>query len=113
VVAFEKSLLLEHAKLLQRELRVAKKLQLWVAPPNSEVRVAQRQVPLRSLASVKLDADALGPDDVGFAPEQYTAEDQKGFYVRLPPDGIPVTESDVRIVPPEELESMNIQGLNK
>ena len=112
-VLAQKRLVLEHAKLLQRELKAAKKLQLWVAPPNSEVRVAQRQVPLRSLADVKFDAGALSPDDVGFAPEQYTAEDRDGFYVRLPPNGIPVTESDVRIVPPEELETMNIQGLNK
>ena len=113
----QKRLVFEHAKLLQRELKSAKRLQLWVAPPNSEVRVAQHQVPLRGLTTgeVKLDASVLGEDDVGFLPEQYTVEDQNahqnGFFVRLPPDGIPVEANNVRVVPPEELESMNIQSL--
>ena len=44
----------------------------------------------------------LSMDNVGFLPEQYTAEDGKGFYVRLNPDGTPTEESKIKIVSPEE-----------
>ena len=49
-VVVQKRHVLEHAKLLQpRELGVGKPtLELWCAPPNSEVKVAQRQQALRA-----------------------------------------------------------------
>ena len=33
---------------------------------------------------------------------EYTAEDGKGFHVRLPPDGQPSEKSSVKIISPEE-----------
>lgn len=105
-VVKQKRLVLEHAKLLQpREFaRTKANLELWSAPPNSEVSVSQRQQGLRRLDELSKDEalKSLEMSDVGFLPEQYTAEDGKGFYVRLPPDGQPDTASTVRIVSPEE-----------
>ena len=103
----QKRLVFEHAKLLQpREMgglkgSKPKELELWCAAANSEVSVAQRQQGLRALDTLKPDG-ALSMEDVGFLPEQYTAEDGKGFYVRLPPNGQPEGESKVKIVSPEE-----------
>lgn len=102
-VVKQKRLVFEHAKLLQPRL-LGKKgavLELWCAPANTEVSVAQRQIPLRGLDGLK-PAPELSMDNVGFLPEQYTAEDGKGFYVRLNPDGTPAEESKIKIVSPEE-----------
>lgn len=85
-------------------LRVSRSIrQLWCAPPNSEMKVAQRQQALRRLDGLRAGVDGTAPltiDDCGFLPEQYTAEDQKGFYVRLPPDGVPREENRVQIMSP-------------
>jgi len=106
-VVVQKRHVLEHAKLLQpRELGVGKPtLELWCAPPNSEVKVAQRQQALRRLDGLKPGVDGLPSltlTDVGFLPEQYDAESGKGFYVRLPPDGVPLGESEVKIMSPAQ-----------
>jgi len=98
----QKRLVLEHAKLLQpRVLGSAKDLEVWTAPPNSEMRVAQRQQGLRPLAGLKAPP-TLGMDECGFLPEQYTAEDREGFYVRLPADGQPDADSSVKVLSPEQ-----------
>jgi hypothetical protein len=105
-VVLQKRLVLEHAKLLQpRQLGRAKgKLELWCAPPNSEVAVAQRQQGLRHLDGIRKPLeDELSLEDVGFLPEQYTAEDGQGFYARLSADGQPMGgESSVKIISPQE-----------
>lgn len=102
----QKRLVLEHAKLLQPlELGRSKALELWCAPPNSEMAVAQKQQALRPLDGLKPGVDgspALSMADCGFLPEQYTAEDRNGFYVKLPPDGVPEAESKVKIMSPAE-----------
>lgn len=67
------------------------------------MKVAQRQQALRRLDGLRAGVDGTAPltiDDCGFLPEQYTAEDQKGFYVRLPPDGVPREENRVQIMSP-------------
>ena len=85
-------------------LRVSRSVrQLWCAPPNSEMKVAQRQQALRRLDGLRAGVDGTAPlsiDECGFLPEQYSAEDQKGFYVRLPPDGVPREENRVQIMSP-------------
>ena len=69
-VVVQKRLVLEHAKLLQGELKRAKgKLLAWCAPANTEVAVAQRQQGLRSLVDIKA-RDLLSMEDCGFMPEQ-------------------------------------------
>jgi len=104
----QKRLVLEHAKVLQpRHLGRAKgQLELWCAPANSEMRVAQRQQELRRLGLSQSEVADIGHEDVGYLPEQYNKEDTgpggTGFYVRLPPDGKPNASSSVRIVSPEE-----------
>ena len=71
----QKRLVFEHAKLLQpRELgglkgMKPKDLELWCAPPNSEISVAQRMQGLRSLNDMK-PVDELTMEDVGFLPER-------------------------------------------
>jgi len=102
----QKRLVLEHAKMLQpRDLGRSKQLELWCAPPNSEVAVAQRQQALRRLDGIKLgqgEVPALAMVDCGFLPEQYDAESGKGFYVRLPADGIPISENAVKVMSPAQ-----------
>ncbi|KAL1525449.1 hypothetical protein AB1Y20_020306 [Prymnesium parvum] len=107
-VVVQKRLILEHAKLLQQELALAKELQLWTAPRNSEIKVAERRQPLQSAASVRVTKDlitaALDGPQVGFEPEQYeNARD--GFFVRLQDDGTPPEGSTVypRYVTPDSL----------
>jgi len=98
----QKRLVLEHAKLLQpRVLGTDKALEIWTAPPNSEMRVAQRQQGLRPLVGLKAPP-TLNMDQCGFLPEQYTAEDREGFYVRLPADGQPNADSSVKVLSPEQ-----------
>ena len=108
-VLAQKRLILEHAKLLQRELKEAAALELWWAPPNTEVAVARRQQQLHGMEGLRLsEAQRSSPDDCcGFSPEVYTAEDRKGFYVKLPADGVPLDGSEVqtRFVTPEEATS--------
>ena len=101
-VVVQKRLVLEHAKLLQpRHLGRASALELWCAPPNTEVSVAQHKQGLRRLDG--LDKAGCSMEDTGFLPEQYTKEDGNGFYVVLPPDGQPTgDETRVKIVSPEE-----------
>lgn len=102
-VVKQKRLVLEHAKLLQPRTLGKRDavLELWCAPPNTEVAVSQRQLSLRALDALKPGSE-LAKTDVGFLPEQYTVEDGKGFYVRLNPDGTPAEESSVKIISPEE-----------
>ena len=52
-VLVQKRIILEHAKRLQRELAAARTLQLWTAPANTEVAVAQRKQPLTSLSGLR------------------------------------------------------------
>ena len=111
----QKRLVFEHSKLLQLELKTARELQLWCAPGNTEMRVAQKQQGLRPLdgSAVPHARDALTLAECGFMPEQYdkaNGEREQGFYVRLPPDGQPVGKSDVKVVSPEELEEMRVSG---
>lgn len=107
-VILQKRLIFEHAKLLQLELRMAKELQLWTAPINTEVRVAEHRQPLTSVDDVRVPKDvraaALDGPRVGFEPEQY-ADEKMGFYVRLQEDGSPAPGSEVqtRFVTPENL----------
>ena len=68
----------------------ATSLELWCAPANSEMRVAQKQQGLRPLDGVKVVRDALPMDACGFMPEQYekaNGEREQGFYVRLDAEG--------------------------
>ena len=74
--------ILEHAKLLQAELRLSKRLELWYAPGNTEVPVAQYQQDLTACRTGKIieevhEAEALKSGAAGFEPEQY-AEEEKG-----------------------------------
>ena len=75
-VAFQKRVILEHAKVLQPiNIGKSKRLQLWAAPYGTEIQVAEHKQPLSSIDSVKVNQDAqaqslLGPS-VGFEPEQY------------------------------------------
>ena len=82
----QKRIILEHAKLLQRELAIAKELQLWTAPRNTEISVAERRQSLTSVDDVRVSkaliAEALEGPKVGFEPEQYQ-DASVGFYVRL------------------------------
>ena len=107
----QKRLVLEHAKLLQPlDLGRSKTLEMWCAPANTEVSVAQKQQALRSLQGLKVPDAGVGAltlADVGFLPEQYDKEN-KGFYVKLPNDGIPVEESKVKIVSPQEAEATGL-----
>jgi hypothetical protein len=111
-VSIQKRVILEHAKLLQSELRLARTLNLWTAPPNTEVEVAQHKQPLTRASSCKdteLMAKALFGPDVGFEPEQYVNE-AKGFYVKLKDDGTPYLDVKPNIVSPEEFEQMNLDS---
>ena len=111
----QKRLCLEHAKLLKLELRTAKTLQLWCAPGNTEMKVAQKMIGLRPLDGLKGAREALPLDECGFMPEQYekaNGEMEQGFYVRLPDDGQPAKGevSSVKVMSPEELEEMQNLG---
>jgi len=110
----QKRIILEHAKLLQKEVRMAKALTLWTAPSNSEVSVAQHQQALTQVPSVgdeDLVAKALAGPLVGFEPEQYL-NGNLGFYVKLQPDGkIPVGSTvNAQIVSPQELDQLSAAG---
>ena len=110
----QKRLVLEHAKLLQLELRMAPALELWCAPLNSEMRVAQKQQGLRRLDGLSGARDALSMDACGFLPEQNVkdnGEKETGFYVRLPPDGQPLEASEVKVVSPTEFEKLKESGV--
>lgn len=115
-VVLQKRVVLEHAKLLQKELEVAKELQLWTAPRNTEIKVAERRQALSSLADVRVSkellATALDGPQVGFEPEQYQ-DAAAGFYVRLQDDGTPAAGSEInpRYVSPEMLgEELSKEG---
>ena len=110
----QKRLVLEHSKLLQLSLKTAKDLQMWCAPGNSEMKVAQKLESLRPLDGIKGARDALPMDACGFEPEQYkkaNGEVEQGFYVRLDDNGQPKGESHVKVVPPEKLEEMRATGM--
>ena len=107
----QKRLVLEHSKLLQLSLKTAKELQLWCAPANTEMRVAQKLQGLRALDGVRGVRDDLSMDAVGFLPEQYekaNGEVEQGFYVRLPDDGQPPegSGSAVKVMTPDEAMEM-------
>ena len=112
--AVQKRIIFEHAKLLQTELRRSSTLQLWIAPPNTELEVAKHQITLapgaRGLKEA-LISSALGATQVGFDPEQYLDE-AKGFYVRLEDDGRPAEGSQTapKIVSPEELSNLKLSN---
>ena len=78
----QKRLVLEHAKALVRELQLATvPLQMWVAPPNTEMRVAQKMQGLRRV-DVLRRPETLAVDDCGYDPETWT-DPKLGFKVRL------------------------------
>ena len=116
----QKRLVLEHGKLLQRELKSAKTLQMWIAPGGTEMKVAQKQQALRNLDGLKAKSVDLEMASCGFMPEQYekaNGEVEKGFYVRLPDDGVPLEpeefggeNSRVRVVTPDEAAAMGMLG---
>ena len=88
----QKRLVLEHAKALVRELAMTTApLQMWVAPANTEMRVAQKYEGLRRVDQLK--RGALSADDCGYDPEHWT-DPRLGFKVRLP--GGPFTLSRTR-----------------
>jgi len=104
-VLLQKRVVLSHARLLQPELeqlhQLGKPLQLWTAPANSEMSVAQRRQRLTSLQGIKLDpgmrdAAAAGQVIAGFEPEQTDEAAPSGFFVRLPPDGVPTEALEVK-----------------
>ena len=110
--SIQKRVIFEHAKLLQKEIRMGKTLTLWSAPPNTEVLVAQHKQNLSPVATEtdkELVMRALVGPSVGFEPEQYLNE-AKGFFVRLQPDGTPAEGSEInaKIVAPHELEGMDL-----
>lgn len=109
-VLLQKRLVLEHAKKLQRELAEAKQLQLWTAPSGTEVMVAQRKQALDCLDGARAAEGLAAAARVGFEPEQYDAENKKGFYVVLPDDGVPLegTQIETRFVAPDELEGLDL-----
>ena len=79
----QKRLVLEHAKALVRELAMTTApLQMWVAPANTEMRVAQKFEGLRRVDQLK--RGALSVDDCGYDPETWT-DPKLGFKVRLDP----------------------------
>lgn len=104
-VLAQKRLILEHARLLRPELeqqhRLGKALQLWTAPANTELIVAQRKQALTPLHRLKLDPDlrsaaAAGQAVAGFQPEELDESSPDGFYVRLPDDGVPTEALGVK-----------------
>ena len=108
----QKRLVLEHAKALVRELAMTTApLQMWVAPANTEMRVAQKYEGLRRVDQLK--RGALSADDCGYEPEHWT-DPRLGFKVRLGDDGQPVGgPTPAKIVAAEELqdgvESMKLE----
>lgn len=108
-VLAQKRAILEHAKLLVGELRLAKTpLQLWAAPPNSEMAVAQKQQALRRLDGLPKPDQPLTLTECGFEPEQYL-DPAQGFYVRLGDDGAPTSGPiHPKIVSAEELAEMKL-----
>lgn len=84
-VVVQKRLVLEHAKLLQpRELGGASKLELWAAPPNSEISVAQHKQGLRPLDGLKAGPD-LTMEDVCCTRAHTRA---RALCTREPPPGL-------------------------
>lgn len=57
-IATQKRLIFEHGKLLQLELKVASELEIWRAPGNSEVSVAQHQYGLTAVEMAPLRDEA-------------------------------------------------------
>eukprot|EP00618_Florenciella_parvula_P032255 CAMPEP_0119526318 /NCGR_PEP_ID=MMETSP1344-20130328/40954_1 /TAXON_ID=236787 /ORGANISM="Florenciella parvula, Strain CCMP2471" /LENGTH=353 /DNA_ID=CAMNT_0007565285 /DNA_START=9 /DNA_END=1071 /DNA_ORIENTATION=+ len=115
-LGMQKRVVLEHAKLLQGELKLAKSLHMWHAPGNTELSVAQYQqtlTPLDAAAASSLEesaeAEAMRDGAVGFEPEQYQ-EEKDGFFVRLKEDGTPRDGKEgglsPKFVSPQELEMM-------
>ena len=99
----QKRLVLEHSKALVRELAMATApLQMWVAPPNTEMRVAQKMEGLRRIDQLK--RGELSVDDCGYDPETWT-DPKLGFKVRLGDDGQPVgAPTPAKIVAAEDLQ---------
>ena len=99
----QKRLVLEHAKALVRELALTTEpLQMWVAPGNTEMRVAQKMEGLRRVDTLK--RGELSVDDCGYDPETWT-DPKLGFKVRLGDDGQPVgAPTPAKIVAAEDLQ---------
>lgn len=81
---------------------IGKRLQLWYAPGNSEMDVAQNKLPLTrySKDSVKI---TVSYSEVGYEPEVYIDE-EPGFRVYRDNDGKclkPAFEVDMREMPPK------------
>ena len=88
-VVAQKRLVLEHAKALVRELAMTtESLQMWVAPPNTEMRVAQKMEGLRRVDQLK--RGDLSVDDCGYDPETWT-DPKLGFKVRLGDETLTLT----------------------
>ena len=84
----QKRMIFEHSQLLVRELQLAKgSLQLWAAPANTEMKVAQKMMGLRRVDQLPRP-ETLATGDCGFEPEQWT-DPKLGFYTRLGDDGQP------------------------
>uniref|UniRef100_A0A7S3EYE2 Uncharacterized protein n=1 Tax=Haptolina ericina TaxID=156174 RepID=A0A7S3EYE2_9EUKA len=98
-VVLQKRIILEHGKLLQRELKAAAELELWTAPRNTELIVAEKRQRLYPMVEVRVSKEvreeAMQGPKVGFEPEQYESG-QKGFYVRLQDDGTPGESSELK-----------------
>ena len=85
----QKRLVLEHAKALVRELAMTtESLQMWVAPPNTEMRVAQKMEGLRRIDQLK--RGDLSVEDCGYDPETWT-DPKLGFKVRLGDETLTLT----------------------
>uniref|UniRef100_A0A7S2FZ79 Uncharacterized protein n=1 Tax=Octactis speculum TaxID=3111310 RepID=A0A7S2FZ79_9STRA len=114
-ICTQKRLILEHGKQLQLDLKVSKMLEIWKAPGNTEVAVAQYAQELSSVERVPLDdstaVEAFRSGILGFEPEQYE-DPAKGFYVRLGNDGKPRKDRvQANIVTPDQLEGLDLPSL--
>ena len=104
----QKRLVLEHAKALVRELAMTTApLQMWVAPANTEMRVAQKYEGLRRVDQLK--RGALSADDCGYEPEHWT-DPRLGFKVRLPGGPFTLSRTRARTRPEPEPEPEPRQG---
>ena len=104
----QKRLVLEHAKALVRELAMTTApLQMWVAPANTEMRVAQKYEGLRRVDQLK--RGALSADDCGYDPEHWT-DPRLGFKVRLRGGAFTLSRTRARTRPEPQPKPEPCQG---
>ena len=86
-------------------------LSFWYTPGDSELQVAQDQIPLRALARASSHDRSLMPTsaiDVGFEHESH-APDQKGFYCKRDADGEPLGDPlEVNFAPPSAIPEYRV-----